>query len=278
MKKLLLLSALSATLFTASAQLQLPQPSPHAVVTQTIGYTDITIDYSCPAVKGRTIWGELVPYDKLWRAGANAATKITFSKDVTINGGAVPKGSYSIFMIPGKTIWTVILNKDATASTDQYKQESDLMRFEVTPQPAAWHERLTYGFYDFTGDHGVIAMEWDKLRIAFVVDCPTDKQAVEAIEKATGSTWQVYNNAARYYLDRKEYDKALGYANQSVSLSEQWFNTWVKAQCVYGKGDAKTALTLAAKAKELGDKNPQGFFFKTEVEKALVDWKAPVKK
>src|SRR3954470_9035390 len=84
----------------ASAQLQLPQPSPKASVMQTVGLTDITIDYSSPAVKGRNVWGELVPYDKVWRAGANSATKITFSKDVTISGTVVPKGSYSLFIIP----------------------------------------------------------------------------------------------------------------------------------------------------------------------------------
>ena len=119
MKKLIILTtAIIGTAVSVSAQLTLPQPSPKAMVMQTIGYTEVTIDYSSPAVKGRTIWGELVPFDKIWRAGANSATKITFSKDVTVNGAAVPKGSYSIFMIPTKEgRWTVIINKDATAST-----------------------------------------------------------------------------------------------------------------------------------------------------------------
>src|SRR5690606_4616469 len=84
------------------AQLQLPAPSPKASVMQTVGLTEITIDYSSPGVKGRTIWGDLVPYDKVWRAGANAATKITFSQNVSINGTEVAKGTYSIFAIPSK--------------------------------------------------------------------------------------------------------------------------------------------------------------------------------
>ncbi len=275
MKKQFLLSlALVAGLFTANAQLQLPQPSPKASVLQTIGYTEVTIDYSSPAVKGRTIWGELVPYDKLWRVGANSATKITFSKDVVVNGANVPKGSYSIFMIPGKASWTVIINKDASASTDQYKQESDVCRFDVVPAANMFSERLAFTITDFTGEKGLVNMMWEKVRISFTVECATEKQALEAIDKAVGSTWQVYNNAARYHLDRKEYDKALGYVNQSISLSDQWFNNWIKAQCLAGKGDTKGALEFATKAKTLGDKNPQGFFFKAEVEKALVDWKA----
>jgi tetratricopeptide (TPR) repeat protein len=279
MKKTLFTIAVAA--FTAfqsqqsMAQLQLPQPSPKASVMQTVGLTEITIEYSSPAVKGRNVWGELVPFDKLWRAGANAATKITFSKDVTIEGKNVAKGSYSIFMIPGKTAWTVILNNDASASTDQYKQELDVVRINVLPVANThMRERLSYAIEDFSDDEAMIEMEWERVRIPFKVLVGTSKQAVENIEKAVGSTWGIYNNAARYYLDRKDYDKALGYANQSLSLSEQWFNNWVKAQILAAKGMNKEAYMHAAKAKELGDKNVAGFFFKDQVEKALVDWQA----
>src|SRR5690606_32048204 len=115
------------------AQLQLPAPSPKASVMQTVGLTEITIDYSSPGVKGRTIWGDLVPYDQLWRTGANSATQISFSKDVTVNGTQVPKRKYPLFAIPGKTDWTLILNKNATASTCEYKKEEDIVRMTVKP-------------------------------------------------------------------------------------------------------------------------------------------------
>src|SRR5437763_17077101 len=95
----------------ARADLDLPRPSPFAKVTQTVGYTDITVDYSSPGVKGRKIWGNVVPYDKLWRAGANLATKVTFSRDVTFAGKPVAAGTYAFFLIPTKGAWTVILNK-----------------------------------------------------------------------------------------------------------------------------------------------------------------------
>lgn len=274
-----------------SAQLVLPQPSPKASVMQTVGLTDITIDYSSPAVKGRSIWGGLVPYDKVWRAGANSATKITFSRDVTINSINVLKGSYSIFMIPGKQEWTVIINKDATASVDAYKQDMDIVRVKTasisTTMAAAdgtmavggsaqtFTERLTYTFSDFTNEMVNVNMLWENVKITFTVKVETDKQATENIDKATSGIWSIYNNSARYYYDKKEYDKALGYVNQSISNSDQWFNNWVKAQILSAKGLNEEAYNFAAKAKELGDKTPEGsFFFKDAVEKALVDWAA----
>jgi len=268
---IILCAALQIT--SANAQLQLPQPSPKASVMQTVGLTDITIDYSCPGVKGRTIWGDVVPFDKVWRAGANSATKITFSKDVTIEGTTVPKGSYSIFIIPSKAEWNIVINKNATASTDEYKQDMDVMRIKATPAAISNRERLAYLITFLDEENATISMEWEKVKVSFNVNCATNKQAAESIEKAVGSTWSTYNSAARYYFERNDLDKALTYANQSISLSEQWFNNWVKAQILAAKNMKGDAYKFAEKAKELGDKNPQGFFFKAQVEKALEDWK-----
>ena len=272
---------------SVSAQLVLPQQSPKSSVMQTVGLTEITIDYSSPAVKGRAIWGELVPYDKVWRAGANSATKITFSKDVTINNVLVPKGSYSILMFPDRIEWTVMINKDASVSAEAYNEEMNITKFKVLPYtlPSAAvvtssasnmiTERLTYSFSDFTNEMTKINMLWEKIRISFQVNVDTEKQSTENIERATNGIWGIYNNAARYYFDKKEYDKALGYANQSIASSDLWFNNWVKAQILSAKGLNSEAYTHAAKAKEIGDRLPAGnFFFKAEVEKALVDWAA----
>ncbi len=288
MKKNLLKFSLVLTAFllflNVSAQLVLPQPSPKASVMQTVGLTDITIDYSSPSVNGRTIWGDLVPYDMIWRAGANSATKITFSRDVTINDVIVPKGSYSIFIIPTQTEWTVIINKDATASTDAYKQEMDIVRIKVFPSSVPTVaissnaatptiERLTYNFSDFTNEMSNINLSWEKVKISFSVKVDTDKQANENIEKATSGVWSIYNNSARYFFDKKEYDKALNYVNQSISNSDQWFNNWVKAQILNAQGKKNDAYNSAKKAKELGDKSPAGsFFYKVAVYKALIDW------
>ncbi len=280
MKKTMIKTALiictAFQISNVSAQLVLPQPSPKASVMQTVGLTDITIDYSSPGVKGRTIWGDVVPFDKVWRAGANAATKITFSKDVTIGGIMVSKGSYSIFIIPAKgefAPWTFVINKDANASQQEYKQEMDLLRIECHAISIASHERLSYSITDFNDDMATVNMEWEKVRVSFKVDLTTDKQAIENIDKTTGNTWSIYNSAARYYFDKKDYEKALNYANQSLSLSQQWFNNWMKAQILFAKGMTKEAYDLAVKAKEIGDQKPDGFFYKTQVEKAITDWK-----
>ena len=142
-KMLTLLVIAGMTAGTAFAQLQLPQPSPNASVKHTVGLTDISIEYASPAAKGRTIFGGLVPYGELWRTGANAATTIEFSKDVSIKGNKVPKGKYSLLTIPAQNEFTVILNKDVNASVGSYKKEDDQLRFTVAPKACDHRERKT---------------------------------------------------------------------------------------------------------------------------------------
>ncbi|REJ84480.1 MAG: DUF2911 domain-containing protein [Bacteroidetes bacterium] len=257
----------------SNAQLQLPASSPKAVVTQTAGLTDITIDYSSPGVKGRVVYGDLVPYDQVWRTGANAATKITFSKDVSINGTKVSKGSYSLFTIPGKVEWTIILNKDANVSVSAYKQDDDLMRFNVKPEVIPHRERFAFIISDFDDNKARIDMEWEKLRVSFNVNLFTDEQAADNIKNTLGGTWRMYNAAARYQMDtKKDYESALKHVNQSIALSDEWFNNWVKAQVLSAMKKNKEAYEHATKAKTLGDKAGEGFFFKDQVEKALKEW------
>lgn len=258
-------------------QLQLPAPSPKSSVMQQVGLTDITIEYSSPGVKGRTIWGDLVAYDKVWRAGANAATKITFSQNVTINGTEVAKGTYSLFAIPSKAEWTFIINKDVNASEGSYKQADDVVRVKAIPNNIASRERLQFSIVNTTENDAYVQLEWEKIRVDFQIKVATDKQAEESISKTLGGVWSQYNNTARYYLDKKDYDKALEYANTSISLAgDKWFNQWVKAQALAGKGDTKGAYEWAVKAQELGNKNLDGFFFKTQVDEAVAKWKPAV--
>jgi hypothetical protein len=118
----------------AQAELKLPRPSPKATVTQTIGYTDVTVAYSRPGVKARVIWGSLVPYDKPWRTGANEATTFTCSEEITFEGKKLPAGTYSLFTIPGHKMWTVVLNKEKDLwGAYEYKPEQDILRAEVQP-------------------------------------------------------------------------------------------------------------------------------------------------
>ena len=166
---------LPLTASSAFAQPELPRPSPSAKVSQVIGLTEITVDYSSPTAKGRTIWGGVVPYDQMWRTGANQATKITFSRDVTFGGKAVPAGTYALFTIPTKGAWTVILNKkaDQTGTGRDYHADMDLVRFQIHPKAAPHRERLTFLFSDFTDDQGSLDLEWDKLRLSIPIKVAT---------------------------------------------------------------------------------------------------------
>ncbi len=259
----------------ARADLDLPRPSPFAKVTQTVGYTDITVDYSSPGVKGRKIWGGLVPYDKMWRAGANTATKVTFSRDVTFAGKPVPAGTYAFFLIPTKAAWTVILNKkpDQPGTGVGYNQADDLLRVQVTPKAAPMRERLAYQVSDFTDDKASLDMEWEKLRLSIPIGLDTAKQAQAAIDGAVDNVWRTYANAARYMLEtKKDYATGLKYVDQSLALKEDWFNTWIKAELLAAQGHYGDARTLAQKAYDLGSKS-QMFFMEADVKKALGDWK-----
>ncbi len=261
----------------AVADLELPRPSPFSHVSQAVGLTDITVDYSSPAVKGRTIWGELVPYDKLWRTGANTATKITFTKDVLVADKPVPAGTYAIFSIPGKGTWTIILNKNAAqGGTAAYKQELDAVRFEVTPQAAPSRERLTFLFADFTDDTASLQLEWEKLRVTIPIKTKTSEQAIANIKAATTNAWRPLNASARYYLDRKDYDAGLPLVEKSLQLQEEWLNLFTKAQLLAGKGRVKEAISLAEKAQALGGKAvpADSFFMAAEVKKTLGEWRA----
>jgi hypothetical protein len=256
-----------------TAQLQLPQPSPAATVTQTIGLTDITIEYSSPGVKGRKIFGDLVPYNKIWRTGANAATKISFSRDVTIEGNKVPKGKYALLTIPKEGSFTILLNKDVNTVAEEYKQEEELVRFDVKTKPAEFRERMTFIFSNFSDSQVTIDLEWDKTRVSMNVMLDTDAQSKENIDKELGRTWRSYNSAARYLMEnKKDLETAMSYADQSIKLKEDWFNIWTKAQLYNLMNKNDEAYRHALKAKELGDKSTS-FFFKEQVEKALIDWK-----
>lgn len=260
----------------ARADLELPRPSPFAKVSQDVGLTQITVDYSCPGVKGRKIWGALVPFDKMWRTGANRATKITFSKDVTFVDQPVPAGTYALFTIPARSgEWTVVLNKNADqpGTGANYKPELDLVRVKVHAKAAPHRERLAFLFSDFTDDHASLDLEWEKLRVSIPIKVNTSEQAVANINKEVDNAWQPFANAARYMLEtKKDYDTGMKLIDQSLALKEDWLNVWIKAELLAAKGDFKAGRAQAQKAYDLGQKAGPGFFFEAEVKKALTDW------
>jgi hypothetical protein len=257
----------------ALAQLKLPAASPGAKVTQTVGLTDITVEYSSPGVKGRKIWGGLVPLDKVWRAGANKATTITFSQPVTVGDTALAAGTYGFFTIPGAASWTLILSKTPNQwGTYEYKPADDVARLTVKPVAIPNRERLAYLVTNFTNDTASIDLEWEKVRVSLPVKLKTTEQAAANIKEAADNAWVPLNQAARYALDAKDFTAGLGYADKSIAIQETWSNTWMRARLLAGLGKYKEATTAAEKAQVLGAKDTEDFPA-DDVKKALAEWK-----
>lgn len=169
---LIVILTLTNFIYETNAQQKKVRVSPKAGVMQTVGFTDITISYSRPGVKGRTIWGELVPYNRVWRSGADEATKFTFSTDVIIEGKKLPAGSYSFFTIPSEKEWTLIFNRAADQwGAFEYNESQDALRIKVKPivnqSPVEW---LRYTFTEMTTYSAIINLEWERIKVPFKVE------------------------------------------------------------------------------------------------------------
>jgi hypothetical protein len=269
--------ALTPLLASAQPQPEVPQPSPKARVEQRVGVTDFSVDYSSPGVKGRVIWGDLVPYDKVWRTGANAATKLTVSRDFHFGDKLVPAGSYALFTIPTREDWTVILSSNPNAwSTTPYDDSQDVARITVKPEPLpAPRERMTFIFSDTTNDRTNLDLEWEKLRIRIPLSVDTNAFVQANIDKAVSDAWRPHFISARYLLDNGgDLKRALEYVNTSIAIKPTWWNHWVKAQIQGKMGKKSDARKTAEQAKKLG-KGDATFerFFAAQVDQAIKNWK-----
>lgn len=256
---LVVLAAILASAGPASAQLDLPRVSPRATVSQTVGLTDISIAYCRPGVKGRTIWGGLVPYDQVWRTGANEATTITFSDAVTIDGKVVPAGTYGLFTIPGKESWTFILNKGAKLwGAYEYKQEEDILRFAVKPRSTAAHQEwMQFRFENLTPESADVVLAWEKIEVAFPVKIEVIQKVLanarKAVAESTPDDWRTPYRAAAFCLDNGvNLEEAGAWLDRSIAAKATFYNTLGKARWTFAKGDKAGAIALATKAIEIG--------------------------
>ncbi len=230
----------------------LPQLSPMASVSQTIGVTEVKVAYHRPAVRYRKIWGELVPYGKVWRAGANEATTIRFSDPVKVEGRPVPAGTYALFMIPNADRWTVIFSRRwQQFGAFEYDPKDDVLRFEVTPKSVGnFDEWLTYEIYPASGSTAYVDMYWEKLRVSFLVE--VDVQGIvttrlrKALAQAKPGDWRIFSDAAEYLLDLdKDLAQALKWVDRSLQIREDAVNLHVKARLQRALGQtAEAAQTL----------------------------------
>ena len=272
----------SVTLLAGSAwaDLELPSPSPAAKVSQRVGITDISLEYSSPAVNGRKIFGGLLPWETPWRTGANAPTKITFSRDVTFGDKPVPAGTYAIVSIPSEKHWIVALNKDLTINVadKKYDAKDELVRVNATVSTIPARERMLFVFGHTTEDGTSLDLEWEQKRVSVPVKIDTAKYVNASITSTLDGAWKPYANSASYIADHsKDYATAIKYADLSIGLQSTWRNNWIKADILHRQGNDAEALKFAAIAKDLGDKEPATFWYKDQVVKALAEWK-PAKK
>ena len=188
-RAVLVLSALCATaaLAQSTTKLELPRPSPKGSVTQSVGLTDVSVAFSSPGVKGRKIWGEVVPFDQVWRAGANECTRLTLSTPISIEGKPVAAGSYCVFLLPQKSGWTFILSKNTEqAGSGDYKQSEDALRVPATASTIAVRERLAFTVIDFDDEKGTLAMEWETQRVAVKFTTGTRDKVLAQIRTLKG--------------------------------------------------------------------------------------------
>jgi hypothetical protein len=268
------------------AQLQTPLPSPNATVSQTVGVTRVEVSYSRPHVKGptrkqdRVIWGELVPYDKVWRTGANGVTKFTTDTDITVEGQKLAAGSYGLYTIPGKTEWTVIFNKQATGNPTDYSADKDALRVRVKPEAADMQDHFTIGFPEVNSNSAVMALRWEKLSVPVNLAVDTNaiflSNAKEAVAKAKPDDWRTPLTAARYLYDNKYAPAdAAAFLQKSLAVKETFANLSLKASVQAGEGKKKEGVATAQKALALKDIEPKPApEAVTDLEKKVADWKA----
>jgi hypothetical protein len=242
-----------------SVMIDLPLQSQHAQIVQRIGITDITVNYHRPLVNGRKVWGKLVPYGEVWRAGANENTTITFSDPVTIEGQALDKGTYGLHMIPGENQWTVIFSKMSTAwGSFSYKQDEDALRITVKPQPADMHEALAYDFDDLKPDSAVVTMRWEKVAVPFKVAVNVNDIVIASLHKQLRGLnqyyWEGWDDAATYFLTSKtNLDEALKDEELSIQAEERFDNLIGKSRILDTMGRKDAATEFRNKALEKAD-------------------------
>lgn len=256
--------------WSASAQ-ELPQPSPTSTVDQRIGLTDFSITYSRPATRGRAIFGDLVPYNEIWRTGANACVKFNASTDFTLNGDAVPAGEYALFTIPGEQEWTIILSSQTNLwGNTGYTQESDVLRTTVPATTGDFDESFTMSFKALSTTGGELVLEWATTEVSVNLGVDSDGESGKNVAKAISDAKRAYRNAANYYSGQGDHEKALATIETALQLDpEYWYTNWVKAKILYAAGDTKAALKQGKKAMDLGAPDS----YRAGYEKEMKGWK-----
>ena len=255
----LLMMTLSGASLAQSLVLDLPDQSQRAEVSQKIGVTNITIKYHRPLVIDRKIWGGLVPYGQVWRAGANFNTMISFTDPVTIEGQPLAAGTYGLHMIPNADEWTIIFSKNSTSwGSFTYDQAEDALRVNVKPATGDMHNALTYDFDQLTPNSAVVELEWEKVAVPFKVAVDVHSTVQASLKKQLRNlsqyTWMSWDDAANYLLAEKvALDDALTYTNKSIQTEDRYDNEMTKANVLKALDRNDESETAKKKALELAN-------------------------
>jgi tetratricopeptide (TPR) repeat protein len=255
MKKLLLIIAAGLIGSVTQAQ-ELPQPSPLAKIEQKIGLTDVSIEYSRPAKKGREIFGTLVPYDKVWRLGANACTKMTTSTNISIQGKELKAGNYAVFAIPQADIWTIVFNTDLEQwGAGNYDATKNVLEVKAKVKEVATVESFTISLENVTHQSAILRFAWDQAQVDLSINVDTEKIAeanIQAAIKKGEDLEKVYYKAASYYYKSLGDDKkALSYITKGINAKRTHQLQFLRAQILFDQGHKKEAIEYAEKAHKL---------------------------
>lgn len=252
--------------------LRIPRLSQGAKITQVVGLSEVTIYYHRPGVKGREIWGGLLPFDSLWRAGANEPTLFTFSDEVTIEGKKLAAGTYRFVTFPGKNQWTVVLNSEVKNWGTMYDAQYDVLKFTVKPEAAPQEEWMSFSFTDLTPSSARVELAWEKVKIGFKIEFNT----VGKMQAQVG-TWQILNAAARYALTEKVFNaEATVWVDRSIAMDKNPTNLGTKAELLAAAGKVREAVATAEEAMTIGKaKDPkfEGSRGGSALAKLITEWK-----
>ncbi|HYO75615.1 MAG TPA: DUF2911 domain-containing protein [Thermoanaerobaculia bacterium] len=266
--------AMTTSVF-AQQQIRAPRPSPQASLTQTIGITDMTIKYSRPGVKGRQVWGSLVPYDKVWRAGANEATTISFSDDVWIGGQKLAKGTYSFHATPGQTQWTLHFNSVADQwGSYSYDAAKDVVTVKVTPQRAEFREWMGFEVSDMTTDTATVQLRWENVAVPFTVDTKATERTMTQFRNAMNPDWRTPYMAANFAFENKgaATDAEMSqWIEQSLKANQNIANLYLRARMAERAGNKADAVRYGEMA--IAAATPQQGDFAAEVRRNVDLWK-----
>ncbi|MBN1638958.1 MAG: DUF2911 domain-containing protein [Ignavibacteriales bacterium] len=286
-----ILIALSGMIYSQSFPqvLTMPKISPKAEVMQRIGLTDIKIEYHRPGVKGRLIWGGLVPYGIVWRVGANENTTISFTDDVKLNGNFLPAGIYGLHMIPDRDEWLVIFSKVNTAwGSFFYDEKDDALRIKVQPIETEFIERLCFRFEDLTDNSAHICMHWEKIKVPFTVEIDVNKTVIQSFRKELvsilGFYWYSFYEAANYcYHNDINLEEALEWTEQSIKREKNFYNLTLKAQLIQKLSQTENADDIMQEALDIATENElnqfgQQLLSEDDIDKAIEIFKLNVQR